>query len=40
MPLARLAAGMVAGEGSTCGGEGSRAEDLAEVGRWGVSSGN
>ena len=28
----RLAAGKVAGEGSTGGGEGTRAEDLAEVG--------
>ena len=27
-----LAAGMIAGEGSTCGGEGMRAKDLAEVG--------
>ena len=27
-----LAAGTVAGEGSTCGGGGTRAEDLVEVG--------
>ena len=27
-----LAVGTVAGEGSTCGGEGTRTEDLAEVG--------
>ena len=40
-----FAVGMVAGEGSTCGGGGTRAEDLAEIvvcrsGQWGVSSGN
>ena len=30
----RLAAGTVAGEGSTGGGRGTRAEDLVEVGRF------